>query len=423
MSEPVKLSRPRGTADVLPAKAVVWRQVEAEMHRVCRLYGYGELRPPMFEVTELFRRGVGETTDIVEKEMYTFESRGGDSYTLRPELTAGMVRAFVENNLGQEMMPAKVYGIGPAFRYEKPQAGRYRQFTQWDVEVFGSQDPALDAEVIQLGLDLAGRLGLTGLTVSLNSLGCPECRPKYRQALQDYFRPHLGGMCADCQGRFERNPLRLIDCKVDRALAGGAPRMLDYLCEECDTHFAAVQRYLTGLGASYTIDPGIVRGLDYYTKTVFEVIYPGLGAQNTVWGGGRYDGLMEQLGGPALPGVGFAVGVERLLLTLEKSGLWPDAEPVVDVFIAVLGDGAKGASLQLANQLRQANVRADCDYLGRSLKSQLRQAGRLGARYAVIVGEDEVNRGVGSVRDMNASTQTEVPLAELASWLGQRLGS
>ncbi len=410
---------PRGTNDVLPDTAPVWGWVEDKIREICRQYAYGELRPPIFEHTELFKRGVGETTDIVEKEMYTFNDRGGRSLTLRPEITAGLVRAFIEHKLYSGPQPVKLTCIGPGFRYERPQAGRFRQFTQWDVEVFGSQNPAIDAEVIQIGIELAGRLGLTGLVVHLNSIGCHQCRPVYREKLLEYYRPHLGGLCENCRSRCERNPLRLLDCKEEgcRPAAAGAPRVVECLCEECRVHFDGVKSYLEVLGVPYRVDPNIVRGLDYYTKTVFEVIYPPLGAQSTVWAGGRYDGLVETLGGPPTPGVGFALGMERLIMTLDKMGKTPAGDAGVDVFVAPMGSEALAPALQILSALRRQGYRAESDYLGRSLKSQMKHADRLGARYVAILGSNEIVNRTVTLRRMAGGDQIEVTWDELAARL------
>ncbi len=401
---------PRGTNDLLPDRSPVWRRVEAEIAELCRLYAYRELRTPIFEHTELFQRGVGETTDIVEKEMYTFTDRGGRSITLRPEITAGLVRAYLEHRLDTGPQPTKLYCVGPGFRYERPQAGRFRQFTQWDVEVFGAADPAVDAEVIEIGVALVRRLGLEGLVVRLNSIGCPRCRGAYRGRLRDYYRPLLAGLCPSCQSRFERNPLRLLDCKEEacRPVARRAPRMLDSLCDECRVHFAAVQERLRALAVPYEIDTGIVRGLDYYTRTVFEVTYPPLGAQNAIWGGGRYDGLIETLGGSSTPGVGFALGIERLVMTLEKTNLLGEADRGIDVFVAPMQQEQSPAALQLLYRLRRAGLAAETDYLGRSLKGQMKLINRLGARYAAIIGPEEALRGAVALREMRTGEQREV---------------
>ncbi|MGE5591886.1 MAG: histidine--tRNA ligase [Bacillota bacterium] len=417
-----------GMKDVLPVDQESWlfidnwQRLEELMRWQGRLFGFREMRTPLLEMTELFARGVGDTTDVVTKEMYSFTDRGDRPITVRPELTAGLVRAFIEHKLYALPQPTKVFGIGPAFRYERPQAGRLRQHHQWSVEVFGSQDPATDAEVIQIGIDLASRLGLEGLTVHLNSIGCPVCRPGYREKLKDYFRPHLPELCPDCNERFEKNPLRILDCKVDRdkPFMAGAPKSIDHLCEECAGHFEGVQKHLQALEIPFEIDTGIVRGLDYYTKTVFEVIYPPLGAQSTVWGGGRYDGLVETLGGPPTPGIGFGMGLERVLLTLEEMGLTLPPQPPLDAFVATIGDAARNAALPLAARLRRAGLSAELDVLGRSLKAQMKYADRLGARYVVILGDDELAQGEAQVKDMAGSEQHQVPLEDLAFWIEER---
>ena len=418
-----------GMHDVLPVTPESWqlidnwRALEDQMRELGRLYGFREMRTPVLELTELFARGVGDTTDVVQKEMYTFTDRGDRSITVRPELTAGLVRAFIEHKLFAQPQPTKVFSIGSVFRYERPQAGRLRQHHQWSVEVFGSQDPSTDAEVIALGIDLAGRIGLHGLTVHLNSIGCPVCRPAYREKLKDYFRPHLAELCPDCNERFDRNPLRILDCKADRdkPFMAGAPKTVDHLCGECHSHFEGVLAHLKTIGIPFAIDTGIVRGLDYYTKTVFEVIYPPLGAQSTVWGGGRYDGLVETLGGPPTPGIGFGMGLERVLLTLDKMGLSLPGEPPLAAFVATLGDAARAAALPLAMKLRQANLACEFDPAGRSLKAQMKHADRLGARFVVILGDDELAKGEAQVKDMKESGKQEaVPLTDLPVWIRSR---
>jgi histidyl-tRNA synthetase len=425
------IQAPKGMNDVLPGEQYGWKDsfrwqtLEELFRRVAHQYGYQELRPSLIEFTELFIHGVGTTTDVVTKEMFNIEPRGDDPeprrMAVRPELTAGLVRAYLENGLANQPQPTKLYCVGPAFRYENVQKGRFRQFHQIDVEVFGSQDPAVDAEVIYLGLDLVGRLGLTGLVVNVNSIGCPVCRPRYREALQNHFRPHLGELCPDCNTRFEKNPLRLLDCKRDaeHPAQKSAPATLDYLCDECRTHWEGLLRHLDALGVRYQIDTRIVRGLDYYTKTVFEVLHPKLGAQSTLWGGGRYDGLIEVVGGKPTPGVGFGMGVERVLMVLEESGLTQafQARPRLDVFVATLGEAARPAGLKLLYDLRHAGLSADIDYLGRSLKAQMKYAGKLQARYVIILGEDEIKQGVAALKDMDAGTQENVPLSDLIARL------
>lgn len=417
-----RLQGPKGTNDILPGErfgwqdASRWHALEHAIREICHQYNYNELRPPLFEVTELFARGIGEGTDVVAKEMFSVGHHGNFEWTLRPEFTAGMVRAWVEHGFASQPQPSKIFSYGPAFRAENVQAGRYRQFHQWDVEIFGAQDPAADAEVIYMGIDLAGRLGIKGLEVHLNSIGCPTCRPAHRERLKDHFRPHLHELCEDCNARFERNPLRLLDCKQDarHPAMKTAPVMLEHLCAECQAHFDGLQRHLQALHITYSIDPHIVRGLDYYTKTVFEVIYPALGAQSTVWGGGRYDGLIQELGGPPTPGVGFAMGMERMLITLDKMQVALPRAPRLGVYFVTMGDAARQAALPLVYSLRSQGIGADMDVMGRSFKKQLDYANKQNARFVAIIGEDELARGEAMLKDMDAGTQRAVPLAEIA---------
>jgi len=427
----VSIQAPKGFNDILPGDqfgwldSYRWQKLEAVFREVAHLYGYQELRPPMVEYVDLFIHGVGSTTDIVSKEMFNIVPRGDDPdprrMAMRPEFTAGLVRAYLENGLPNTPQPTKLYAYGPAFRYENVQKGRFRGFNQIDVEVFGAQDPAVDAEVIKLGLDIVGKLGLTGLVVSINSIGCPNCRPKYREALQEHFRPHLAELCEDCNTRVDKNPLRILDCKKDarHPAQKTAPVGLDFLCDECKSHWEGLQAHLTALGIPYQIDPRIVRGLDYYTKTVFEVIHPKLGAQGTLWGGGRYDGLIEIVGGKPTPGVGFGLGMERVLMVLQEEGLLEGFQdrPRMDAFVATMGDSARPVGLKLLYELRAAGLSADLDYLGRSLKAQMKLAGKQSARYVVILGETEVQSGVAAVKDMDAGTQESVPLQDLISYI------
>ncbi len=408
-------TRPRGTADILPGQVEHWQYIEDMAVRVCREYGYREIRTPIFEHTELFVRGVGESTDIVEKEMYTFQDRGERSITLRPEGTASVVRAYLENKLYAGPQPVKAYYIGPMFRYDRPQAGRYRQFHQFGVEVFGAQQPAVDAEVMALAMDFYGRLGLNDLELHINSLGCPTCRIVVREKLQQFFKPVLGELCPNCQSRYARNPLRILDCKSTRCteLALEAPTTVDCLCPECRTHFEQVQQYMLDLGIPYVLDKQLVRGLDYYTHTAFEIMSPDIGAQSSVGGGGRYNGLIEACGGPPTPGIGFALGLERILLTLQKRGKLPNIQAGPVVFLVAVGDRAVRESFSLLARLRAAGVAADMDYQGRSLKAQMKYAGKLGVRYAVIIGEDELKRGSVMLRDMDAGGQREIPAGEV----------
>ncbi|MBE3589242.1 MAG: histidine--tRNA ligase [Firmicutes bacterium] len=413
-------SRPRGTADIVPPDTARWQWLESLARDVCRVYGYFEIRTPTFEHSELFHRGVGDTSDIVEKETYTFEDRGKRSLTLRPEGTASVVRAYLENGLHNRPQPVKLYYLSlPIFRYEKPQAGRLREHHQFGVEALGSDDPHLDAEVIALSLDFVRRAGLTQLDLRLNSIGCPACRPRYREVLVEYYRGHTGEMCADCRRRLERNPLRLLDCKTDRALAAAAPRSLDFLCEACRAHFDGLKAALEELGIGYTVDPTLVRGLDYYTRTVFEFTHGALGAQNALFGGGRYDGLAETLGGPRVPGVGFGLGMERLLGALAGEGRLPEAETGVTAFV-IAADGARARALPLVQRLRAAGVAADMDFLDRSFRAQFKAAARYPAHFAVILGEAELAAGAAAVKDLERGVQETVPLDDLAEYLRRR---
>ena len=412
-------TKPRGTNDFLADTVRKWQYLEEVIRKVCREYGYGEIRTPIFEHTELFQRGVGDTTDIVEKEMYTFTDRGDRSLTLRPEGTASAVRAFIENKLSTQAQPTKLYYIGPMFRYDRPQAGRYRQFHQFGVEVFGSNDPAVDAEVITMLMDLYGRLGLKDLELHINSVGCPKCREEHRKVLQEFLGDKVSGLCKNCQGRFERNPMRILDCKNEacQGLTKGAPTTGQCLCPECDEHFAKVKDYLDLLGIEYKVNDRLVRGLDYYTNTAFEVMARGIGAQSSIGGGGRYNGLIEQVGGGPVPGIGWAMGLERAILTMEQQGIKFPEEPPFDVFIATIGEEAAGPALVLLTKLRKAGLAAEKDYLGRSLKAQMKYAGKFNAKFTLIMGGDELQRGVVVVRDMAAGTQEEVALDRVVDTL------
>lgn len=407
-------TRPRGTNDILPGETEKWHYVEKVLREICMEFDYQEIRFPIFEHTELFQRGVGETTDIVEKEMYTFLDRGQRSITLRPEGTASTVRAYLEHKLYALPQPVKMYYIGPMFRYERPQAGRYRQFHQFGVEVFGSFDPAIDAEVIALAMNFYHRLGLKGLELRLNSVGCPNCRPKHRETLQSFLEKDLHRLCRDCQGRYERNPLRVLDCKNNqcREITAGAPTVLGSLCPECREHFEAVKEYLDEAGIRYLIDDRLVRGLDYYTKTAFEIIVNEIGAQSAICGGGRYDGLVESLGGPPIPGVGFALGMERIFPALESQGISIPLENQLDVYVIALGKAADRKAFQILLNLRLEGIKADKDYLRRSLKAQLKTAHRHNVKYALIFGENELEKGTVILRFMETSEQKEMPVDE-----------
>lgn len=416
--------RPKGTEDVLPEGAAHWRFLEGKVREVASRFGYGEVRTPTFEEAELFARSVGEDTDIVSKEMYTFEDRGGRLLALKPEGTAPVLRAYLEHGLHKRGGLTKLYYISPIFRYEKPQAGRYRQSHQFGAEAIGSGEPSLDVEVIDLALSIYRELGLSEISLLLNSIGCPNCRPSYRQELLKFARAHREELCEDCRRRMETNPLRLLDCKVEgcRRVMARAPVISQYLCSDCREHFEEVKRGLRSLGVAYREESRLVRGLDYYTRTVFEVVHGGLGAQNAICGGGRYDGLVEELGGPPTPALGFAGGVERTLLAMEAEGKLPELDERVEVFVAYLDDPGREALPKVLSELRRAGLRADGSYTGRSLKSQLRQADRMGARYAVILGGEELARGAAVVRDMELSEQREVPLDGVLKVLRGELG-
>ncbi|MBB6691321.1 histidine--tRNA ligase [Cohnella xylanilytica] len=406
--------KPPGTQDVLPGNSETWQFVEKTARELCRRFRFREIRTPIFETTELFQRGVGETTDIVEKEMYTFTDRGDRSMTLRPEGTAGVVRSYVENKLYGEPDIAKLYYIGPMFRYERAQAGRYRQFHQFGVEAIGSADPALDAEVIALGFSFYKDLGLSGVTVEINSVGTPEVRAAFRAKLLDFLTPMKDSLCKDCQSRMERNPLRVLDCKVDQAKFEGAPSILDSLDEECEAHFARVRECLDAMGIPYAINPRLVRGLDYYTHTAFEYKAQGIGAIDTVGGGGRYNGLVAEVGGDDRPGVGLGIGLERTLMLLESQGVKPDAGSGVDVYFIAMGERAEREAPGIVHRLREAGLAVERDYQGRKTKALFKAADRAGAKFAAILGDDELDRGEIALKNMAAQEQRQVPLSGLA---------
>ena len=410
---------PKGTKDILPDQIYKWQFIEERFRKICRAYGFREIRTPMFEHTELFQRGVGDTTDIVQKEMYTFDDHAGRSITLKPEGTASVVRSFVEHKTYADVQPTKDYYIIPCFRYEKPQSGRLREFHQVGLEIFGTPDMLADCDVIAIGHDFLDEMGVKDVELRINSVGCPKCRAAYRKALQDYLRPHFDELCETCQERFERNPMRILDCKSpeDQEIVKDAPLMLDYLCDDCRKAFEEVQDGLRAMGIDFVIDPKIVRGLDYYTKTAFEFVSNKIGAQGTVCGGGRYDNLVEEIGGPATPGVGFGLGIERLLLLMEANGYEiPEPDPL-DVFITVMGDKAKLKGLEIIHQLHLAGISAQMDLMSRNVKGQFKYAARLGAKYTVVIGEDELDRGVAQLKDMDAHEQTEVALDDIVDVL------
>ncbi len=404
----------RGTGDVLPNDSHRWQFVENTMLETARLFGFREIRTPVFEHTELFVRSVGDTTDVVQKEMYTFDDNGGRSITLRPEGTAGAVRAFLEHGLHNEALPQKVSYVTSCYRYEKPQAGRLREFHQFGVECFGAAEPQADAEIISLAAAAFEALGIKNLSLEINSIGCPECRAKFYDALREYFGSNQGELCETCKGRLERNPMRILDCKspVCKKIAEGAPTVLDYICDDCRDHFEKTKSYLTAMGIEYTVNPTIVRGLDYYTRTVFEFVSGDLGAQSTVCGGGRYDGLVEQMGGPKTPALGFAVGLERLLMIMDAQKCeFPETKPC-DVYIAPMGEKAAIMASKLAKMLRAEGFFAETDIVGRGLKAQMKYANKIGAKYTVVLGDDEIAAGKANLKCMETGEQTEVSLPD-----------
>lgn len=416
---------PKGTYDLLPEQAFKWRNLESQIHRIFREYGYGEIRTPMFEHTELFQRGIGETTDIVEKEMFTFSDRGERSLTLRPEGTASVVRAYLEHNLAGAGGVGKYYYYGPMFRCEAPQAGRFRQFSQYGAEVLGSLDPRVDAEIIVLAVNFYRRLGIKDLDVNLNSIGCPKCRPVYRNLLISHLKPRVSSLCPNCQRRLERNPLRLLDCKTPgcREVTTDIPLITETLCEDCGGHFQLLIKYLDSLGVQYRLNPKLVRGFDYYTKTVFEVLAGDLGAQNALCGGGRYDGLVEECGGNPTPGIGFAAGLERLLMVLEGRDLISNVKAAPQLYIAPLGEKAQLEAFPLVVKLREAGWVVETDYQGRSLKAQLKSADKMGVALTGVLGEDELAKGQILMRKMATSEQELIKLEDIPGYLEQVLGT
>lgn len=417
---------PRGTQDILPNVVGKWQYIEKTAREICRLYQYQEIRTPIFEHTELFLRSVGQTTDVVQKEMYTFEDRKGRSLTLRPEGTAAAVRSFVENKMYvHPIQPVKLYYIGPMFRYERPQSGRFRQFVQFGVEALGSSDPAIDAEVIALAWDFYRSLGLKKLKLVINSLGDQESRTAHREALIQHFENRIGEFCTDCQTRFRQNPLRILDCKKDREheLMQSAPSIIDYLNEESKAYFQKVLSYLDDLGIEYEVDSNLVRGLDYYNHTAFEIMSnaEGFGAITTLCGGGRYNGLVEEMGGPNTPGIGFALSIERLLAALESEGVELPTSKGIDCYIVTLGEKAKDRSVAILKDLRDHGVSAEKDYENKKMKAQLKAADRLQAKYVIIIGENELEKGAANVKNMESGIQEEVQLNQLSTFIKERL--
>ncbi len=413
-----RFKRPTGTQDILPQEQPYWHHVVQTAERLALRYGYGRLDTPIFEETALFARGVGGATDIVEKEMYSFKDKGGHDLTLRPEFTAGVVRAYIENGMQKLPKPVKLYSIGPIFRYERPQAGRFRQFHQFNAEILGVADPLADLETMLLAWDLYEHLEFGGLSFQLNSTGCPTCRPGYIEALVAHYRAHYDQICDDCKRRLETNPLRVLDCKKAQCqpVIASAPRITEHLCDDCRLHFQTLRGYLDTLGKPYTINPRLVRGLDYYTKTVFEVWAEGIGAQAAVCGGGRYDGLVELLGGPPTPAVGFAAGIERVVMVMKAQGVAVPPLPAPTFFIAWLEKSARPLAVRLLVELRAADLGVQMA-MGGSLRSQLRQANRRGARFVLIVGGDELARGEVACKNLLDGGQESFPLENLAERL------
>lgn len=402
----------KGTKDVLPSESYKNQYIEATCLSVAEAFGYKEMRTPVFEHTELFQRGVGDTTDVVQKEMYTFDDKGGRSITLRPEGTAGAARAFLENGLSNEALPQKICYLTSCYRYEKPQAGRLREFHQFGIECFGATSPLADAEMIMLAGQVFNELGVKDLHLELNSIGCPECRAEYHKALKEYFSQYTDELCDTCNDRLERNPMRILDCKspVCSEIAKDAPVVLDYLCDECREHFEKVKAYLTAAGIEYVINPQIVRGLDYYTKTVFEYVSDAIGSQGTVCGGGRYDGLLEELGGQHTPSLGFAMGLERLQLVMEAQGCDFPEPSKPDLFIVAMGEKATLKAVEIAKDMRDEGFSVVYDLNGRSLRAQMKYADKLGAKFNVVIGDNEVENKVVSLKDMATGESSEINL-------------
>ena len=415
---------PRGTRDILPKEVYKWHYVEKKFREICALYGYEEMRTPIFEHTEVFTRSVGDTTDIVQKEMYTFTDKGDRQISLKPEGTAGTIRSFIENKLYADTQPTKLFYITPCFRYERPQAGRQRQFHQFGIEALGSDTPSIDAEVISLAVQFFNELGLKDLSVNINSVGCPVCREEYNKTLKAYLDAKSDVLCETCLERKDKNPMRVIDCKNPTCKANitDIPFMIDHLCDDCENHFDKLQEYLREMDIKFVVDKTIVRGLDYYRKTAFEIISNDIGSQSTVCGGGRYDGLVEQLGGPkGISGIGFGLGAERLLLTLENNNIEIENPKSTDIYIATRGDTAKTNRFGLIKELRDNHISADIDHLGKSLKAQFKYSDKINAKYTIVIGDDELANDAATLKNMETSEQTTVKLSELVNELKNRL--
>lgn len=407
---------PKGTKDVLPADSYKWQYVEKKARETAKAFGVSEIRTPTFEHTEVFLRGVGETTDIVNKEMYTFLDKGGRSITLKPEGTAGVARAFVENGMSSQVLPAKLYYITQCFRYERPQAGRLREFHQFGIEFLGATDANIDAEVIMLANDFLQNVGIKNVTLYINSIGCKECRKKYESALKEYLNQNYDNLCALCKDRLNKNPLRILDCKNDecKKINQGAPQILDYICEDCKAHFEKVQKLLTIAGVPFKVNPNIVRGLDYYTRTVFEFVSENIGAQGTVCGGGRYDGLISQLGGNETPGIGFAVGIERILMLLENIGVQIPNDSNVEYYLAPMGERESEKAFEIVTALRRKGISADFDHMGRGIKAQFKYADKIKAQNVIVIGSNELEQGVAKLKVMADGSERLVSIELLA---------
>lgn len=406
----------KGTQDTLPKESYKVQYVESAVRETAENFGFFEMRTPVFEHTELFQRGVGETTDVVQKEMYTFEDKGGRSITLRPEGTAGAVRAFLEHGLFNEALPQKIYYLTSCYRYEKPQAGRLREFHQFGVECFGAGEPSADAEVISLANEVFNYLGIDNLALEINSIGCPECRKEYHKALKEYFEKYKNDLCETCLGRLDRNPMRILDCKspICSKIASEAPTVLEFLCDDCKKHFESVKKYLDAMGIEYTVNPQIVRGLDYYTRTVFEFVSKEIGAQGTVCGGGRYDGLIAEMGGQPLPACGFGMGIERLLLLMEAQKTPIPPAKKCELYIASLGENANLKAAEIATELRNEGMSVQFDTVGRGFKAQMKFANKIGARYTLVLGDNEIETGDIKLKNMETGNEIEMKLENFA---------
>ncbi len=414
-----KIMKPRGTMDIMAPDVYTWNYIEKTVRDVAARFGFSEVRVPTFEEIGLFRRGVGESTDVVQKEMYTFTDKDGTMYALRPEGTASVARAIIENGKATDTLPLKYFYVINCFRYEKPEAGRSREFVQFGTEMFGAPGSAADFTIISLGSTVIKELGITNVKLHINSIGCPNCRPTYREKLKEYLRENKDKLCDTCIGRMETNPLRVLDCKNEpcKEVAENAPRTIDHLCPECAEHLATLRVQLDSASIEYVIDPHIVRGLDYYTRTVFEFIAEGIGAQSTVCGGGRYDGLMEELGGPKMAGIGFGMGITRLILAMNQCGVTIENPNLPKLYIASMGKTAENRALTIVNELRTAGIVADCDVMSRSLKAQMKYADKIGAKYVLMLGDNEIETGKAIIKEMATSEQTEISLDEIAAFI------